>query len=379
MSPGAIDPELPFGPATRQAFYELGERFGLRTLDSVYSRSFFSGTSLPNLFEAEWRGRTRPPERSTEQIGKLSPNSYFDDLARRGYRTIVFQTSHMNFCANEQVQHCETFPSFDPGVLDGSASEPQLRALYLTDTFLRSYEPSYVSSYGPRLLSGSPANGIDPRTLGTADRFDVQGFPAWFSYFIDFAGNAPRGTHVFAHFMVPHGPYVLTAKCLVGQNHDVGYYLGARTSAEARDKARRLHYRHYFQQPGCVRSQILGFLDAVNRNPAHQDATIIIHGDHGSRISVGNVIEEYEDDDYIANYGTYFAVRGPDVEPGVDCELLSLPEAFRRYAAGGEALPPLEQSDPPVLVKSKAGENVFVEAAMPPFGCAVKGVQSDTR
>jgi hypothetical protein len=80
-------------------------------------------------------------------------------------------------------------------------------------------------------------------------------------------------------------------------------------------------------------------------------------------------VVDYTPRDFVDNYGAFFAVRSPRAPAGVDCEFVSLPEAFRRYASrdGGQRRsgPPL-----PVVVMSRRTGNPKVEAPMPLFGCA---------
>lgn len=372
MSPGGIDESLPGAVPARQSLYALGERYGLRTYDSVYSRAYFSGVSIPNLFNAEYRGKTGVSDRFPKLLEETPQNAYFDDMNARGYRTIVFQTSHLDFCGNSSVDQCETFPSFDPRVVQSNARlDLRSRASHVLSVLLRSYEPSYSSRYGHRLLTGSERDEHAVRT-GTEERFDVQGFTTWFDRFVAFVETVPRGSHVFAHFMVPHAPYLLTAECAPGTNGGAGYYLGDRFPVAAeRADVRRRSYGNYLAQLRCVNSRIGVFLDAVGRIPTLQDARIIIQGDHGSRISVGKMIEDHQRDDYISNYATYFAVRAPGVVPGLDCRFISLAEAFREHAAAVSS--PIDRPTPPVLVESRARSELVVETPMPVFGCAARG------
>ncbi|MEZ5319802.1 MAG: sulfatase-like hydrolase/transferase [Vicinamibacterales bacterium] len=371
QSTGAIDTATPAGEAARAQLLAVADRHGLRTFDSVYSRYFFSGVSMPNMMNAEFEGRTDTANHSTEILPAIRDNAYFDRLAERGYRTAVFQTSHLDFCAHPGIALCETFDSFDPGA--GAATlDLRTRTVTLWSTLLRAWEPSYVSVYGLRAVRRY--YGLEDRpigVLGTEGRFDVQRFPAWFDRFVRFVTGVPRGTHVFAHFMVPHSPYLLTRECVVSGTFDAGYYLGRNVpDPSAREAARRRFTDAYLAQLQCVASKIDELLDAMASVPALADARLIIQGDHGSRISMGNVLEGYEPRDFIANYGAYFAVKAPGAAPGVDCEFLSLPEAFRRYADPAGPLPPLDRPHPPVVVTSNEAGGRKVEAVMPVFGCA---------
>jgi hypothetical protein len=95
----------------------------------------------------------------------------------------------------------------------------------------------------------------------------------------------------------------------------------------------------------------------------------VIHGDHGSRISSGNILEDYTPQDFLDNYGAFFAVRAPGVEPGVNCEFVSLGEIFRRHIK--DPSPEDTSGAPlPVMVISRDQGEKKVEAPMPAFGCA---------
>lgn len=372
VSTGAMTDELDGGRALREALYESATAHGMRTFDSVYSRRYYSGVSLPNLMNAEFDGRTAASQLTSEIQEVVKDNAYFADMARRGYRTAVFQTAIMDFCASNDVRMCQTFRSFDPaeGIRLGRSTAD--RALSLSETLLRTYEPGYIAQFGLSVLSSVyGVGGGDARVQGSAGRYDPQGFVAWFNHFAAFVERAPRGTHVFAHFLVPHAPYLLGADCQVRGSVMTGYSLASRVPDEnARRLARLRYYADYLRQAACVMSRIdvlLGRLDTIE---AFRDATIVIHGDHGSRISNGFRIEDLGPRDLVDNYATYFAVRAPGVTPGVDCDFTSLPQVFRRLMGppAGEAA--LDSAPLPVLVATRAAAGARVEVPMPRFGCA---------
>jgi hypothetical protein len=377
MSPGAITNDLPGGAETRQALHDLADRHGLRTFDAVYSRDFFSGVALPNLMETDYRAENREPG-DNEILSVVSANSYFAEMGARGYRTIVFQTSHLNFCASGDVDACETFDSFDSADVGRSRVNVLRRSLRLSHTLLTAYEPSYASTYGRTILR--KFSGLDDRAmsmLGLQDRYDVEGFPRWFSRFARFVTDVPRGTHVFAHFMVPHAPYLLTSECELEETSSAGYYLRTRYADETkRTEARLRYYDKYLAQLRCLQQKLDELLSALRTVQRFHDATIIIHGDHGSRISAGNVIEDLERQDLIDNYATYFAVKAPEVQAGIDCSFLALPQAFRRYL-GPTGASPLAQPIPlRIMVSSRERAGASIEVSMPRFGCAIAAGES---
>lgn len=368
MSTGAI-PGEGIGPQVRQSLYSL-ERHGVRTFDSIYSRRYYSGVSLPNMMNAEFEGDFgSDAERSAIQTS-VSNNSYFAEMARRGYRTAVFQTAVMDFCTAQEVTWCETFRSFDPasGVAQSRTSSD--RVLSLSESMLRVYEPGGIPQLGLEFLHRSyGVGGQQSRIHGTAGRYDPQGFVPWFQRFLAFLEEAPRGSHVFAHFLVPHAPYLLSAGCDVGGTVSTGYSLAKQEPAQERRVAlKREQYAEYLDQLGCVAAQLDGMFTRLGRLERYRDATIIVHGDHGSRISNGFAIEEVDERDLVDNYATYFAVKAPVVSAGVDCRFQSLPQVFRMVVRGVDAV----EEPVDVLVALRGSADERVPTRMPLFGCAAR-------
>ena len=375
MSTGAMTGELPGAAVTRQALLDLGEKHSFRTFDSVYSRYYYTSEVLSNLMAREYLGRSdmasfiKLPVNAKSKAYAAPQNAYFDDMAARGYRTLVFQSAYMDFCANKNVDHCETFHSFDPGTNTAGLDGPTQR-VSLWQTVFRAYEPSYTSELGEKVLGR--VYGLRTRNLGIVGhdgRYDVHRFPQWFDRFTNVVASVPRGTHVFAHFLVPHAPYLLLESCVLSGKVQAGYGLNQYPVAERLAK-RDDFYDRYFGQIRCVNSKLDSFMTALSESEKFQDAVIIIHGDHGSRISSSDILEDFTERDFIDNYGTFFAVKAPGVPPGTDCEFVSLPEVFRRYAARQPQSTPRSGPNLPVVVVSRTAGDKKVEAPMPKFGCA---------
>jgi hypothetical protein len=377
MSVGAMTDDLPRGAATRQALLEFSRKHSFRTFGSVYSRYYYTSDALPNLMNREYLGRmsmdsfSEIPFNPTTRSYRLEPNAYFDNMAARGYRTAVFQTTYMNFCANRSVDLCESFDSFDPVGKAAPGVDAPTQRVRMWQTFLRAYEPSYTSELGQQILGR--VYGLKTGDVGVigdeGGRYDVQRFPQWFDRFTRFVATVPRGTHVFAHFLVPHSPYLLLESCVVSGKVDTGYNLSQYPAGE-RAEQRRDHYDRYLAQLRCVMHKLDDLIAKLDASDQFRDAVIVIHGDHGSRISSGETLEDYAQRDFVDNYAAFFAIRSPGIPPGVDCEFVSLPEVFRRYMARPAERKPRSGAPPPVVVLSRGAGNTKVEAPMPRFGCS---------
>ena len=95
MAPEAIPEEIPGGSFLREEILRLHEDFGFRLYGRAYSRHYYSAASIPNLLNYEFSGVTSSSQAALrteyEQI------RFFDDMAKRGYDVVVYQTSHLNF------------------------------------------------------------------------------------------------------------------------------------------------------------------------------------------------------------------------------------------------------------------------------------------
>ena len=89
-------------------------------------------------------------------------------------------------------------------------------------------------------------------------------------------------------------------------------------------------YERYKKQIQCTHTLIDKILDKLDSNDQAQDSTVVIHGDHGSRIPWkrdGTV--SFSTEEYIQWYSTFFSIRYPDVVPGYDRRPFSLDELLQ--------------------------------------------------
>ena len=91
-----------------------------------------------------------------------------------------------------------------------------------------------------------------------------------------------------------------------------------------------------------------GLLDDLDSRGLLEDATIVVNGDHGSRIPVhfpsGRTLatRRADDSDLSDTFSTLYAINAPGVPPGYDQAPLSLVELLNHHL-GGEPLSAPEQ------------------------------------
>jgi arylsulfatase A-like enzyme len=150
--------------------------------------------------------------------------------------------------------------------------------------------------------------------------------------------KAGPGTAIVAHLLAPHGAYIFDADCNL--NPDIFSWLGAWArlppSATNTPATRRARYLLYFDQVRCTQRKLARIFEALRDTGRFADSTIIIHGDHGSRISLlapsNEAAEEVSRDDLIDSYSTLFALRRSDLAAGQDRRQQSISNLFAEFA-----------------------------------------------
>jgi hypothetical protein len=139
--------------------------------------------------------------------------------------------------------------------------------------------------------------------------------------------NARSGNAYFAHLLLPHYPYVVAADCKGLPLSEWKRRLGV-WSLEDKQHA-------YFAQVRCTMSNVDRLLSALAASPAGSNSVVIIHGDHGSRLTRVDPSEDnlgkFGDDDMIAGFSTLFAVRAPGIQPGYFTEPNPTPSLLHEF------------------------------------------------
>ena len=111
-----------------------------------------------------------------------------------------------------------------------------------------------------------------------------------------------RGTVLFSHLMLPHGPYALDEDCRL-----------QRPARQCYGTSAKEEYCLYFRQLSCTYRLLERLFRAIDENSRLADATVVVHSDHGSRIGIDGLPGVSQ---RVFNYSILFAVRRPGVEPG---------------------------------------------------------------
>lgn len=96
-----------------------------------------------------------------------------------------------------------------------------------------------------------------------------------------------RGTYVFLHLLMPHHPYIFDRNCAPRPVSGWLNSFSTRPTTEPNTlQTRAERYRQHYAQALCLSQRIDQLVAALEHTPEMQDAVIILHADHGSRIAL---------------------------------------------------------------------------------------------
>jgi len=185
-------------------------------------------------------------------------------------------------------------------------------------------------------------------------------------------GSGP-GRAYFAHILTPHYSYVFGADCKV--KTDIDSWENRFLSFDQEGVpintvgSRVERYEAYFDQIRCTLGQLQALFDKLRAAGLYDESTIIIHGDHGSRISIWNpeavFTDQISDRDIIDSYSTLYTVKQPGLPPAYDSTKRSI-QAF--FAETFLKTPlPLETGDIILRGQGRFDRNLNVDNRLRPF------------
>ena len=184
--------------------------------------------------------------------------------------------------------------------------------------------------------------------------------------------RASPGDMFFVYLIMPHFPYVYDSMCnlypLAHWEQPVNPEPMELNDRESR--ARR--YGRYLEQVRCVHRKLEGMFQAWQKAGIFDRLVIVMHGDHGSKISERRALAENEqqlsDADYVDTFSTLFAVKGPGFPAGYDRRIAAvqelLAEVVGRQAGDG---PTQTKQVPYVFLKGDPGKPML-RRPLPVFG-----------
>lgn len=333
---------------------------------SEYSRTKHSMVALLNGLETL---NGNDPEGPDAHWQTLWDNRWFKALAQRGYLIHAYHMNGWDYCGRESglATRCVTYTSGSITNIEGADLTVEAKAKAILASYLYSLVPFKAARY----LIG-PGEG-PPRVLPERPYLYASDSLAVLEQMLTDIAAAPRGGAYFAHLMIPHVTHMLDRDCRIRSDPLTwtGYgEIDLSTGAMNTPESRTGRYAGYFAQVRCLHLALGRFFDGLMEIGVFEDATIVLHGDHGSRIArvapLTTMPQALSDQDLTDMYSVLYAVRSTSLAPGYREELVSLQAQFRETFLGaprGDG-PPEVYLDYPATVDSSLTKPPFPRRPM---------------
>ena len=366
IGPDGLPPERSV-PALRDALRSFYHSLGFRIFDAAYSEHSRSAESIAQVLNLS-PGETHPAWVVPGTGGftnQLASNVYFSEMMARGYVLRIHQSDFLRLCPEAGRAVCETYPATGLGVLQEVNLSVREKARLLAGAYLKRSKlvEAAAAAYAPLRLQAARAGIALPPWSWHAYTAPLNAM-ASFEQFLDAVVAARHGELHFAHLLIPHSPEAYNEDCSL---RPVDRWVDIGDTPEAR----RAAYAEYDHQVRCTFRKIRQISEAI---PAElgADAIFIVHGDHGSRLSLAQALvmngEPSSDDDYRDAYSTLFAVRSPHLSGGSDTRFVPITCILRSLVHGQfQDLPDLDYcvERPAVFVTTRDGS--VVRKPLAPF------------
>ena len=353
----AIPEEADPGGRLRTTLREAYVENGFRVYTRAYSRYFNSYNSIPNVLNLSSAPNDNAYLRrdGNDESRILLENEAFRRLAQRGYRIRVYQSSYMDFTQSKDapVDYAYTYQIHSVGMLaDLPMPVPQKTVLLLNSFTEKSVVIGALRDGYASLRKAGGRSGVHlpawPRNPGGVA---VPAAAALQRLAGDLATRENRGTLTFAHITLPHYSYLFDDHCRPQPSledwRDRRVHKG-----RVEESDRRLRYEAYVQQSLCGQTLVTQLIEGLRAKGDWDDAVVIVHGDHGSRITArepsGRNATKLTDQDQRDSFATFLAIKRPGVPAGISEVPVAVQDALAIVLDGREP----EIAPPYVLLRA---------------------------
>lgn len=314
--------------------------FGFELYSHTYSEYFNTENSLENLFNFSSENIDEIYLTRDNRTLILDKNDYFAHLLNLGYALHVYQSEFMSFCDTPglHVASCTTYKINSLDKIEDLDMATSRKLRFIVNSFLDSWAFLRKFRHVYHLVEYELGVSLPEWPAGNSRVGPLSVMPTLSNLMTALHRLSPGEVH-FAYLLLPHYPYNLDTDCafkplvrtwLNRTPFEVGWLYGEQNSAASREQ----RYAEYMAQVECTQNIIEDLFAAVQASGQWNQAIIIVHGDHGSKIvrheplqsNLGKLVE----DDFRDAYSTFFAVKDGESIGRLDTSPISLQEALAR-------------------------------------------------
>ena len=295
---------------------------GFRLYGGAYSNYNGTFNSIPNILNNTLSTKNWAyVSNGADGLSAVKENAYLRKYSEQGYGVRIYQSRYFNYCETLGVSllSCKSYNYTGLDNLDALTDKASVRAELVLARFLnRSRIYGFMRSLYQRLAVGGFFN---LRRIENNNFAPLATYP-FFDVLKQDLAKASGGQVFFAHLLIPHRPFMFDANCGIVLDH--AYDRLERSSSEWLVEYRKA----YFEQVTCTTKLMSELFDSLRKAGVYERMTIIVHGDHGSRIlPVVPTVDTWSSIDLPmvrAQYSSLFAIKAPGINTGYDDRLFSL-------------------------------------------------------
>jgi hypothetical protein len=250
----------------------------------------------------------------------VAKNRYFELLQQHGYTINIYQSESVEFCkaVPEAVGRCMTYKIPNLDTVRENVSDPWLRFRILAINLFEQSAFFHGFLQKRKWLLNWGVSNYKPKIMDEIGD-DLE---------------QTRSGAYFAHLMLPHAPYVYQQDCQLDYSSETWERLKSTGLEGSNVNERIARYIRYLPQAKCALNEVGRLFDRMRELDLYDDAIILVHGDHGSRISLHSASHHNQGkltpEDYRDLYSTLFAIKLPGGEFRERTEVVSLNVLMRQ-------------------------------------------------
>ena len=326
MSADALPPEVDADGSLRLEITDFFVQNGFDVAGGAYSQYFNTYNSIGNTLNFESSSTDAYQFLNASEPYVLKTSAYFENLAAEGYRFRIYQSSFLDYCRVPAIEilSCFTYESASIKYVEDVPLPSMQKADFILGDFGRLSKLRVLTRrlYN-RLQAAEFTKGLLPFWQNSLTAYGPIPTLSLFDQIAEDVSKSPGGEVFFAHLLIPHSAYILDDDCIVRSNLEMWRSRKAKIYSvnQANTESSRIStYMAYIKQLRCTNQLLAEFFDQLRSSGQFESATIILHGDHGSRInlswaSAGN-FERLVDSDFKDGFPTLFATKTPGTKAG---------------------------------------------------------------
>lgn len=179
---------------------------------------------------------------------------------------------------------------------------------------LRWLYADFKSPLAPIIAAASTSLSRTYRSVGALSKLDFLS-----SSISELAELSAGGWYGFIHVLVPHAPVTYNENCKLLPVDD--WISSNKPEGGMRDISNRnVRYAGHLRQAKCTSRTFLDGVDLLKQQPSWSNMTVLVHGDHGSRIGLEDLSipigESSSEIQKLDAYSTFLAIRLPGSTKG---------------------------------------------------------------